>query len=244
LAKLNQIIAVVSTKKADGKTTITEFYHKLKKPELFTGLIRTYETLKEDGESLPQEQKLIQLTVSDAINTFIEAMTPVFDTTLTQDTANTIAKADVVVDNIPILYDVPVTHLLFLEKQLTDLQTFISYLPILDPSQNWTYSNDSNCFVTQETWKYHTKKISHPLIKYDATDKHPAQVDVVTEDINVGKWKTINQSGAIQAKTQYDYLRRVKKLIEAIKKAREDANNIQVDDKKEAETIFNYVFNK
>jgi hypothetical protein len=244
MAKLNQIIAVVSTKKADGKTTITEFYHKLKKPELFTGLIRTYDNIDVNGEPLPQEQKLIQLTVNDAINIFIEAMTPVFDTTLTQDTANTIAKADVVVDEVTILKDVPVTHLLFLEKQLTDLQTFISYFPVLDPSQTWNFSNDSNCFVTNESWKYHTKKVSHPLVKYEATDKHPAQVDMVTEDINIGKWKTINQSGAIPAKTQHEYTIKVKKLIEAIKKAREDANSIQVEDKTEGHKIFKFIFGK
>jgi len=37
----------------------------------------------------------------------------------------------------PLLADVPVTYLLFLEKQLTDLRTFVDKLPVLDPSVVW-----------------------------------------------------------------------------------------------------------
>jgi hypothetical protein len=51
-----------------------------------------------------------------------------------------------------------------------------------------------------------------------ATDKHPAQVEVVHEDKNVGKWKTIYLSGAIPARDQHDMLARVKKVIEAVKR--------------------------
>ena len=47
----------------------------------------------------------------------------------TQDFANCQAKANVVVDGQTILKEVPVTHLLFLEKQLVDLRTFIDGLP-------------------------------------------------------------------------------------------------------------------
>lgn len=244
MAKLNQIVAVVSTKKTDGKSTITELYHKVKKPDLFTGLIRTYETLSIDGEELPSETKLIQLTVKEAIDTFIEAMTPVYDTTLTQDGANTVAESDVVIDGVKILENIPVTHLLFIEKQLTDLHTFITHLPVLDPGNTWSYSKDSNCFVTPESWKYHTKKLPRAFIKAEATIQHPAQVEILSEDKNIGRWKTINQSGAIPALTKHGYLVRVKKLIEAVKKAREEANNIVVSDRKEAESIFKYIFEK
>jgi hypothetical protein len=115
---------------------------------------------------------------------------------------------------------------------------------VRDPSQKWSYSRDTDCYVTAETWKYHTKKLPRVLEKAPATDKHPAQVEVVHEDKNVGKWKTINQSGAIPARDQHDMLARVKKLIEAVKKAREQANLIDVENKQAGDAVFDFIFGK
>ena len=193
--KLNQIVAVVAGKKSDAEKQITELYHEIKKPKLFDGITKTYEAIEVNGEELPSEMKLLQFKVSEAIAQFRELMGPVLDTTLTQDAANIRARADFEVDGVVILHDVPVTYLLFLEKKLTDIQTFLTHLPTLEPSQKWSYSRDTDCYVTAETWKYHTKKLPRVLVKAPATDKHPAQVEVVYEYKNVGKWKTINQSG-------------------------------------------------
>ena len=244
MPKLNQIVAVVAGKKSDAEKALTELYHKVKKPALFEGITKTYEAIETDGEELPPEKKLLQFKVSEAIAQFRESMGPVLDTTLTQDVANTRARGDLEVDGTTVLEDVPVTYLLFLEKKLNDIQTFIAHLPTLDPSQKWDYSRDTDCYVTAETWKYHTKKLPRILEKSPATDKHPAQVEVVHEDKNVGKWKTIYLSGAIPARDQHDMLARVKKLIEAVKKAREGANMIDVDNKVAGGAIFDFVFGK
>ena len=244
MPKLNQIVAVVAGKKSDAEKAITELYHQVKKPSLFEGITKTYEAIETDGEELPPETKLLQSKVSDAIVQFRQALGHVLDATYTQDVANTRARADLEVDGTTVLKDVPVTHLLFLEKKLTDIQTFISHLPTLDPAQKWSYSRDTDCYVTAETWKYHTKKLPRVLEKSPATEKHPAQVEVVYEDKNVGKWKTIFQSGAVPARDQHDMLARVKKLIEAVKKARESANMIDVENQQAGSAIFDFVFGK
>lgn len=242
MTKLNQIVAVVAGKKSDAEKAITAIYHQVKKPELFSGVTKTYQALDAEGEELPSEQKLLQCKVADAVASFRDALTPVFDTTLTQDVANTEARADVEVDGQKVLEGVPVTYLLFLEKKLTDIQTFVTHLPTLDPASKWSYSRDADCYVTPETWKYHTKKLARVLEKSPATDKHPAQVEVVHEDRNVGKWKTIFHSGAVPARDQHDMLIRVKKLIEAVKKARESANMIEAKNRHAGESIFSFVF--
>src|SRR5438270_13901377 len=64
MAKLNQIIAVQAGKKSQAKETLTEAYHKLKKPDLLSGIVRTYQPKDEDGEPLPEERKQIQLKVN------------------------------------------------------------------------------------------------------------------------------------------------------------------------------------
>src|SRR5437764_8677635 len=132
MPKLNQIIAIQASKKAQAKDSLTEAYHQLKKPELLSGLARTYQPRDETGEPQPDERKQVQLKVGDLIRKVTVDLTEMFDVVATQDWANAQAKSDVVVDGKPLLQGVPVTHLLFLEKQLTDLRTFIDTLPVLD----------------------------------------------------------------------------------------------------------------
>ena len=48
------------------------------------------------------------------------ALTQLFDVTATKDWANCEARADITVDGRALLRDVPVSYLLFLEKQLTE----------------------------------------------------------------------------------------------------------------------------
>jgi len=40
---------------------------------------------------------------------------------------------------------VPATYLLFLEKQLTDLHTLVSKLPVLDASETWVFDQAADC---------------------------------------------------------------------------------------------------
>src|SRR5215467_10918345 len=129
MAKLNQIIAVQAGKKAKAKETLTEAYHQLKKPDLLAGLVRTYQPRDEGGEPQPDERKMVQVKVNDLINRVTRDLTEMFDVVATQDWANCAARADVVVEGRRLLEGVPVTHLLFVEKQLVDIRTFIEALP-------------------------------------------------------------------------------------------------------------------
>ena len=147
MPKLNQIIAIQAGKKSQAKETITEAHHVLKKPELLSGLVRTYQPRDENGEPQPDERKQIQVKVNDLIRKVSGDLAEMFDIVATQDLANCQAKADVVVDGRTLLKDVPVTHLLFLEKQMVDLRTFIDGLPTLDPAEDWEYKPEFDSYV-------------------------------------------------------------------------------------------------
>src|SRR5262245_28015221 len=125
MPKLNQIIAITAGKKSQASKTITEAYQNLQKAGQLEGISRAYKPKDDEGEQLPPEKKLVQLKVRDAIRSVTGALTELFDIVATQDQANCQAKANVVVDTVPVLKDVPVTTLLFLEKQLVDLHTFV-----------------------------------------------------------------------------------------------------------------------
>jgi len=242
MAKLNQVIAVVASKKTKAAQTLTEAYHKIQKAPLFDGINRTYQPKDEDGERLPPENKAIQIKVSDLIKDATTTLAEMYDVVATQDWANSHAKADVVVNGRIILHKVPVTHLLFLEKQLTDLSTFVGKLPILDPAEEWSYNETADLYATKPAETARTKKVPKAFVKYEATKEHPAQVETFHEDVLVGYWKTIKTSGAIPARVKNEMLDRVRKLHEAVAKAREEANSIEVSNTSVGKEIFDFVF--
>jgi hypothetical protein len=241
-AKLNQIIAIEKGTKSRSLQELTEAHHALQKPALLSGISRTYRPKDEEGEQLPSESTKVQIKAEDIIRDTVESLTRLFEVVATKDWANCKAKADVVVDGKKLLSDVPATYLLFLEKQLVDVHTFIKKLPVLDASETWTFDPSADCWATEPVQTVKTKKIPRNHVKAEATDKHPAQVEVYYEDITVGYWRTVKFSGALPARRVNELLARLEKLQEAVKFAREEANNMDVEDIKTGAAIFNYLF--
>jgi len=242
MTKLNQIIAVVNGKKSQCQKELTSTYKRLQKPELFDGLVRVYSPDDEEGETQPSETKRVQFTVSDAIQEASELLTEMMDAVATQEYANTQAFADVVVDGKTVLGRVPVSYLLFLEKQLVDLNTFVSHIPTLDNAEEWHDSEEANVYKTLPKLTNRTKKVPRNHVLAEATDKHPAQVQVFTEDVKVGVWSTIKLSGAVPSKRKTEFLSRIKKLQEAVKMAREEANSTKVESQKVAKNVLSFIF--
>ena len=241
MPKLCQIIAIVNGRKTTVQSCITEIHQKVQKDALLQGLSRVYTPKDENGEKKPAESKRVQLTVKSAIGDAVKSWTSLFDIIASQDQANCQAKADVMVGDKVILPGMPVTHLLFLEKQLTDVHTFIDKLPVLDPSFDWVYDDNRGCYRTTAIEQLSTVKVQVPLIKYEATKEHPAQVDVISKDVTVGTWATTHFSGAIPADEKRKYLEKVVQLQEAIKSAREKGNQIDVNDVSVGKEIFNFI---
>jgi hypothetical protein len=242
LPKLNQIIAIQNGKKTQAKDSLTAAYHQLQKPDLLSGISRTYKPKDEAGEQQPPESKHVQLKVKELIERVSRDLTELFDVVATQDHANCQAKADVKVEGRVILSGVPVTSLLFLEKQLVDLQTFVEKLPVLDAGERWEFNAAQDCFASEPFQTTRTKKVPKSHIKYEATKEHPAQVEMYFEDVTVGTWTTVKYSGAIPAQERNALLERARQLADAVKSAREEANTLEVEKKKLGETVLNFIF--
>lgn len=242
MAKLNQVIALIPGKKNQAKTVLEEAYHLLQKPPLFDGLSRTYRPKEEDGDKLPSESKLPQIKAGDLIVKVNGALAEMFDIVATQDAANCQARASVSVDEKILLHNVPVTHLLFLEKQLVDLYTFVGKMPMPDPAELWQGNGQSDFLHTGSIETVRTKKVPKNHVKAEATKEHPAQVETYHEDIIAGYWSTIKYSGAMLPGQKTTILERIRKLQEAVKLAREEANSLKVEPVKEGEIILKYIF--
>ena len=242
MAKLNQIIAVEKGVKSRSFQELTEAHHTLQKPALLTGIARTYRPKDDEGEALPPESTKVQIKAEEIIQQTAAILTRLFDVTATKDWANNVARADVVLDGQPLLTQVPVTYLLFLEKQLVDLHTFVKKLPTLDASETWGFDAAADCWATEPVQTVKTKKIPRNHVKAEATEHHPAQVEVYYEDIAVGYWRTVKFSGALPGKRVSELLDRVERLQQAVKFAREEANNTEVADQKVGEKVFQFLF--
>jgi hypothetical protein len=241
MAKLNQIVAVEKGIKTSTFQKITDAHQKLQKSALLSGISRTYRPKDEDGELLPAESTKVQLNAADVLKETTEALTELFDITATKDFTNCEAKADVNVNGTILLKGVPATYLLFLEKELVNIRTYINKIPTLDQANEWEFRDDINVYSTPAVETARTKKIPRNHVKAEATDKHPAQVDVYLEDVVVGYWTKYEFSGAIPATRQKELLGRVEELQKAVKFAREQANLTEVTRQEIGKKVFDWL---
>jgi hypothetical protein len=242
MPKLNQIVAIEKGVKNQQNQVITEAYHVIQKPAQFTGISRNYRPRnEEDGDKLPAESTTVQNRADALLKNTAASWAKLIDVTVTKDTANCNARANVEVEGVVVMKDVPVTSLLFMEKQLVDLHSFIKKLPTLDPSEKWNRDPAQDCWATFPTETTRTKKVPRNHVKAEATKEHPAQVEVYHEDIVVGFWNTIKYSGAMPASRVSELLTRVENLQRAVKFARESANAIDAVPVKAGEGVFGYL---
>jgi hypothetical protein len=239
--KLCQIVAVVSGMKTQAQKALTNAHQHRLKANLLSGLTRTYRPVSDEGETLPPEVNRVQATVPDVLKEVRAALVPVYDAVLTQDVGNTRARADVKVGDRVLLPGVPVTHLMYLEKQLEDLVTFLDGLPTLDLSEQWGEKPVDGVYQTPPYETLKQAKVYKTHIAHPPTEHHPAQVHTFTMDETIGRWTNIKYSGAIPASQKNAMAARARALKAAVKVAREEANAIEVEQKKEGDAIFQFL---
>ncbi|MBU1432165.1 hypothetical protein KKF91_16640, partial [Myxococcota bacterium] len=81
-----------------------------------------------------------------------------------------------------------------------------------------------------------------PVVLYPATAEHPAQTQLISEDVVVGFWHTIKFTGALPLPKKQLILERIERLSKAVKFAREQANGVEVTQKKVGEALLSYLF--
>lgn len=242
MTKLSQLLAVEKGVKSRALADVTALYHAAQKPVIWAGITRTYQPKDDEGDQLPPESTLVQRTAAEQLLEAAATLTRLMDVVATKDEANTRAHADVTVDGQLLLPSVPATTLLFLEKQLADLRTFVGQIPVLDAAAVWSYDDATGVYTTAPVQTTKTAKVPRNHVRAEATPQHPAQVDVFTEDVVVGTWTTRKLSGGLPTTRKQELVARVDALAEAVKMAREEANTIEVADQRIGRRVFDYLF--
>lgn len=239
--RLSAVLAQRDGIKTRTNKEFTNIKGLLGRSEFFQGLNKSYEKKDETGEDYPSQMVNVRSRVSDILDTLRSLVTEQFDIEATIDKGNQKACADIVVGNDKILENIPVTTLLTLERDLKQVREFIVQLPTLDPAFEWNMDKAAGLFKTGEVRTNRTAKIQKPIVLYDATDKHPAQTQLITEDQVVGQWVTTNSSGAIPADEKKRFLKRCDLLLDAVKSAREDANAVKVENVQVGKAVFDFI---
>ncbi|MBI4822052.1 MAG: hypothetical protein HY791_37690 [Deltaproteobacteria bacterium] len=243
--KLNQILASEKELRTNGYKRASEIYKLFQKPDHFNGFAKAYrkkDETDEKSEEFPPERKVIQHDAAELLEEVRQYMVKLFDFEATKDLANCSAKADVIVDGNLLIKDAPATLLLFLEKQLRDLRAEIDKIPVLDPAEAWSFDPEARTYKTPITTTHKTKKEPRVVVKFEPTEHQPGQAEVFHEDRVVGYWDTVKMSTALSATRRKLLLERVDKLAEAVKHAREEANEQVAPGLEVGQGLLDFVF--
>jgi len=230
---LHEVLAVEAGLKNTMAESIKEARDTFgKRREHFNGHNRKYTPLNEDGLAFDDENKEVVTTVADKLDFVQENIVRALDCLYQKELANTKACADIIVDGVKLAENVPATFLLNLESRFKDVRDMYAAIPTLEPGRPWKEDEtQDNTYTADGGTKYKTEKVQDVIVKYPATDKHPAQTEMVSLDKNIGSWKTTYFSGALTPLEKSKLLAKIDTLLRAIKQARMRANEQKVDDK-------------
>ena len=227
MKKLHEAIALRKGEIGRNQARLTEICHAFKKPLVFAGMAKSYEPIEESGEKLPAENKRVQRTVEADLGSIQVSLLSLWDTVGSVEWGNCEAKGDLVVDGTTVMPNVPVTALLFLETQLTNLRTTVEAIPTLSPDFTWMKDENDGLFKTELVKTHRNIKHQRAIVLYDATDKHPAQTQLIEEPKLAGYWNSVQHSGAMPATRKEVLVGRVEKMLDAVKAARARANSCE-----------------
>lgn len=240
--KLTQHMAIENDKRTAAQKIQAETQKTFKGQDLFYGLLKRYVPKNEGGDPLPDERKELVTTVEDRLQFTKDPMVAMLDHMATKDKTNQKANADLVVDGKTIATALPATTLLALEKKLREIRGYYDACPTLDLSISWEEDkNRPGIFVHGPVETYRTAKTTKGVTLAPATEKFPAQIEKVTEDVTVGTFFTTRSSGALHPGTKSKYLAKIDKLIEAAKDARMRANQVETDKVEIGAKVFAFI---
>lgn len=241
--KLYELLAVEQDRKNKSSLSIGEAKKTFTKNDVyFDGMVKKYVSLEDDSEQIPDETKEMVKTVKQQLEEVLGDAVTAIDATLSKEETNAsgTAKAELIVGETNFgMFSA--TSLLALESQVSKILDLYQAIPTLESTKKWNFDNQTNTYKTEEEVKFRSIKRPKVIVKYEATDKHPAQTELLSLDFQVGKYVTTYFSGKLAISQKTEMIKRLEKLIENIKIARSKANNVEVDNVKLGQRIFDFI---
>jgi hypothetical protein len=235
MGKLHEVLAVEGdlagvAKKVVDEATVTfskradHFLESATKLEYFSA---------EDAHLNNTESKAMVTTVFDKLKYIVDPVSKFYDAYYVKGATNQIAQSDVTLNGKVLFSNVPVSVLLGMETKLKELRKMYESIPTLAPGVFWEKDPTKNPGIyrnREDETRLVTKKNIRPIVMAPATDKHPAQIEKVSEDMPVATKKVSNWSGMLSPSDKSKLLQRIDDLIRAVKAARQKGNSTDAVD--------------
>lgn len=244
--KLHEIIAIEGDLQATANKVIDEATNTFsKKADHFMEQITALEMHDENRQQEnTREHKAMVTTVDDKLSYVGKHLIRYYDAISRKERTNQDARADLVVDGGVLVPDMPGTLLLGLESRLKQFRTMCEAIPTLQPGIVWVpdETQTGNVFkMEQPRTRFKTEKIKESKVIVQPTKEFPAQVDTWTVDKPCGSITDQVWCGMLSSAGKSDLIGRIDKLLRAVKKARQRANEQEVVDLRVGQAIVNYI---
>ncbi len=245
--RLHELLAIRTSLETQAGTTTNGLAATFeKKHHLFTGKVKSFTPNGEASATKVEEQLDIQTTVTGELTWLKPHVTPWIDNIFHIAQGNTDAKADIVLDNGQVIATaVPTSALLDYERLVEGLRQLALKIPTHDPAKSFAPAPDKGAgiYAARPVEKVRREKHKKVYVLAPATDKHPAQVQLIDEDEPTGTIHEQEWSAMLTPAQKADILARTEHLARAVKRARMRANTAIVDvSRKIGEEMFRYAF--
>lgn len=248
--KLHELLAAEKTAVSQVNQLLLETRKKFASPQsFFFGMVKTLKMLTDSPENsaleaAARQEKARPSTVYDTVDYVLRYWARSEDLQYQKNRTNQNARGSIEFRGKVLLADLPVDELMGLEARLTALKQVFEHMPTLDASRKWKPDpqQGEHVFVLEtpeESAK--TAKIVEPVVLYQATKEHPAQVKEVSRDVVVGKFSETQWSGAATAVQKAEVLSTLDELVAEVKKARMRANSTEAVTDKIAQPIVDVI---
>lgn len=248
MSKLHELLAVESNlenQAAKCRSDLVSTFEK--KRHLFEEKRVTFTPAGEGTQPITETQSDIQSNVDKELKWIQSHLVKALDASYQVAEANTQARADVVLEDdaqTVLLTGVPATALLELEKRVAEIAALIAAVPTLDPAKGFTKDESRNLYKAREVNKSRTRKEKKVFIKYEATKEHPAQTELLDQDVVIGAIQEQEWSGLITPAEKAELINRVEIVARAVRRARSRANDVEINSQaKIGAKLLGYIFN-
>lgn len=238
MAKLHELLPAEKTRTASWNQMWADTLAKFKKSaHYFDGHSRRLQMLIDSPankviEAGQLEDKPVITTVYETLKDALEVFATSEDLQFQKNLTKHRAVATVMWNGAPFLTDIPIDQMLGLESRVTKLRELWESIPTQDATRTWTANPDIGTGVyeapVEETEKTDKQAVAVELSP--PTKEHPAQVQLISKDVTVGKFTMRRRTGAATAQQKYEALKQIDDLLVEIKSARQRANETVVED--------------
>lgn len=240
MGKLHELLAVEPELKDTAKRVVQSVVKNFAQAQKFVGHSKVYNPLEEDGQTFPDDVQPMATTVVEQLEQVSLAVGAWIDVAIQKEVTNQIAESSAMIGNKD--YTLPATAWLALEDKLRTIKGILGDIPTNDQSIEWHWDANNEFWRSVPITTFKTEKVVEPIVGYPATEEHPAQLQWVPKDVRVGEWFKVIYSGMISARQKRAMLAKVDVLLQEAKRARQRANQAEVESVKVSESIFEFIF--